>query len=476
LLRVPGDLRGSINKDIKPMMEFQQEPEIKVGILSDVESFRFELIGKFMTSTGDVLEPEEYTANLTDGIVSARGEARLNATSMRLTPVDFDSCKFIIHDVVIGINFHWERKETQTFQGSLLILRENESFTVINELPVEAYLISVISSEMSASCPPELLRAHAIVSRSWLLAQLVNAKKLAASQGAAQLTTQLTQKQYADGVEEIIKWYDRENHANFDVCADDHCQRYQGISKAFSPEAYSAVQVTRAKVLVFDNQICDARYSKSCGGMSEVYGAAWEDKAVEYLSPVYDWQGEKENFLMPLTSEPNANAWINSSPRAYCNTDSKELLARILPGFDQETLDFYRWRVRYSQEEIQELLLNRAGLDIGAVVSLDAVERGESARIIKLKVTGTRRTVVLGKELEIRRALSSSHLYSSAFVVKPVQGADAEYPEAFELIGAGWGHGVGLCQIGAAVMADSGFTYEQVLAHYFTGANIHSLY
>lgn len=458
------------------MMEFQQEPLIKVGILSNVESLRFELIGKFMTAVGDVLESGAYTVNLTDGIVSAGGEARLNATSMRLTPVDFDSCKFIIHDVVIGINFHWERKETQTFQGSLLILREDDSFTVINELPVESYLVSVISSEMSASCPPELLRAHAIVSRSWLLAQLVNAKKLAASPSDAPLTTQLTQRQYADGVEEIIKWYDRENHANFDVCADDHCQRYQGISKAFSPEAYAAGVETRAKVLVFDTEICDARYSKSCGGMSEVYRAAWEDKEVEYLSAIYDWQGEKENFALPLTSETNADAWINSSPRAYCNTESKELLARILPGFDQETLDFYRWRVRYSQEEIQKLLLDRAGLDVGQVISLAAVERGESGRIIRLRITGAKRTVVIGKELEIRRALSSSHLYSSAFVVQAVQGEGAEYPEAFELIGAGWGHGVGLCQIGAAVMADLGFTHEQILAHYFTGANLHSLY
>jgi stage II sporulation protein D len=458
------------------MMEFQQEPEIKVGILNKVESFRFELIGEFTTSVGDVLESEEYTANLTDGIVSARGEARLNATSMLLTPVDFDSCKFIIHDVVIGINFHWERKETQTFQGSLLILRENDSFTVINELPVESYLVSVISSEMSASSPPELLRAHAIVSRSWLLAQLVNAKKLAATQSDVQLTTQLTQKQYADGVEEIIKWYDRENHANFDVCADDHCQRYQGISKAFSPEAFAAGQETHAKVLVFDNEICDARYSKSCGGMSEVYAAAWEDRTVPYLSAVYDWQGEKENFAMPLTDERNADAWIKASPKAFCNSESRELLARILPGFDQETLDFYRWRVTYSQDEMQELLRTRVGLEVGAIISLEAVERGESGRIIKLKITGTKRTVVIGKELEIRRALSSSHLYSSAFVVRAEQGADAEYPEAFELTGAGWGHGVGLCQIGAAVMADSGFTHQQILSHYFTGAELLDLY
>lgn len=454
------------------MIEFQQEPLINVGILSNDQSVRFELIGDYTSSVGDWLESGEYTIDLEDGTVSSAGVTRLNAKSMKLTPVDFDTCKFKIYDVVIGINFHWERKETQTFQGSLRIVREDNSLTLINELPVESYLVSVISSEMSASCPPELLRAHAIVSRSWLLAQLVSAKKIAAQQ----VTMELTQHQYADGVEEITKWYDRENHANFDVCADDHCQRYQGISKAFSPEAFAAISDTRAKVLVYDEEICDARYSKSCGGISEVYAAAWEDKEVPYLSAVYDWQGEKETFLLPLTDETNAQTWINASPKAYCNTESKELLARILPDFDQETLDFYRWKVSYSQDEIQELLKARAGLEVGKVVALEAVERGESGRIIKLKITGTEKTIILGKELEIRRALSASHLYSSAFLVNIVQSEGAEVPEAFELTGAGWGHGVGLCQIGAAVMADSGFEHEQILTHYFTGAELRTIY
>jgi stage II sporulation protein D len=458
------------------MMDFPQEPDIKVGILHNVESFRFELIGEFTSSSGEVLESGEYTGNLTDGIVGASGVGRLNAASMRLTPVHFDTCRFVIHDVVIGINFHWERRETQTFQGSLIILRENDSFIVINELPVESYLISVISSEMSASCPPELLRAHAVVSRSWLLAQLVSARRLAASNQAAPVTMQLTQNHYADGIEEIIKWYDRENHPHFDVCADDHCQRYQGISKAFSPEAFAAIQETRGAVLVSAEEICDARYSKSCGGMSEVYRAAWEDKEVPYLSAVYDWQEGMEDFAMPLTDEANAVAWIAAKPLAYCNTDSQELLSRILPGFDQETLDFYRWRVRYSQEEIQELLLSRAGIDVGRVLSLEAVERGESARIIRLRIRGTNQTVILGKELEIRRALSASHLYSSAFLVKVERSEGAEYPETFELAGAGWGHGVGLCQIGAAVMADRGFRHQEILAHYFKGAELRSLY
>jgi stage II sporulation protein D len=458
------------------MMKFQQEPLIKVGLLSGVKSVRFALTGQFKTDSGEMVEPGEYSATRIENGISIQGTKQFEVSALFLQPVDFASSQFKVYDVIIGINFHWERKEDQIFQGNLQVICEEEALTVINELPVESYLVSVISSEMSASCPPELLRAHAIVSRSWLLAQLVNAKKIAATQSAMPVTTRLIQNQYADGVEEIIKWYDRENHANFDVCADDHCQRYQGISKAFSPEAFAAIQDTGAKVLIFDEEICDARYSKSCGGLSEVYSAAWEDKEVPYLSAIYDWQGEKENFAMPLTDEANAGIWINASPKAYCNTDSKELLARILPGFDQETLDFYRWRLSYSQEEVQELLKTRAGLDVGKVVALEAVERGQSGRIIKLKIKGTHKTVILGKELEIRRALSASHLYSSAFLVNPVQGEGTEFPETFELIGAGWGHGVGLCQIGAAVMADSGFEYQQILAHYFTGAELRTIY
>jgi SpoIID/LytB domain protein len=458
------------------MVEFQQEPAIKVGVLSNVDSVRFALTGQFRTASGEILDSGEYTAELTDGKIAINGAGEFADATIRLSPLDFANAKFTIYDVVIGINFHWERKEVQTFQGALTIIPEAFALTIINELPLESYLISVISSEMSASCPPELLRAHAIVSRSWLLAQLVNARNITPSKIDELAKSPNPTGQNPDGIREIIKWYDRENHARFDVCADDHCQRYQGISKAFSPEAFAAVQETRGKVLAFGNEICDARYSKSCGGMSESYRAAWEDKDVAYLSAVYDWQGEKLDFALPLTDETNAEAWIQGSPKAYCATKDKELLARILPGFDQETLDFYRWRVRYSQADLRELLRNRAGIEVGEVVSLEAVERGESARIIRLKITGTEKTIIIGKELEIRRALSSSHLYSSAFLVHAVQGVNERYPEAFELTGAGWGHGVGLCQIGAAVMADSGFKHEEILAHYFTDAKLQVIY
>jgi SpoIID/LytB domain protein len=332
--------------------------------------------------------------------------------------------------------------------------------TLINELPIESYLVSVISSEMSASCPAELLRAHAVVSRSWLLAQL---KKANTSRPAT-----------IDNDRERIRWYDRESHALFDVCADDHCQRYQGVSKAFSEAAFSAVRATRGVALVYGDEICDARYSKSCGGRTEVFSAAWEDRSVPYLTSIYDGPGEIAGYTMSLTEEVNAARWILSSPPAYCNVEAREILSRILPNFDQETTDFYRWTVEYSQSELRDILLARTGIDFGRIRLLDAVERGESGRIVKLRITGENRTLIIGKELEIRRALSRSHLYSSAFVVKRI--GDGDFPEAFQLRGAGWGHGVGLCQIGAAAMAERGHTHEEILTHYFRNAALSRLY
>ncbi len=451
-------------------MDRQGEPRIKVGLINGVQSVRFELRGAFKNSNGETVQDGNYIARLNEQEIIVEGDGRFTGAIIHFDPLDFATCSITVHDVIIGVNFHWQRKETQVFQGSQKIIAEAGGLTIINELPLEAYLVSVISSEMSATCPPELLAAHAIVSRSWLLAQLENAKLITQQRRAVSSDAPTINP------DEIIKWYDRENHASFDACADDHCQRYQGISKAFSPAAFAAIEATRGKVLFYDEAICDARYSKSCGGKSEVYAAAWEDRDVPYLSPVYDWTDENEHFAMPLTDETNAEAWITASPLAYCNTQSKELLARILPNFDQETMDFYRWRVRYTQEELQEILRTRTGIDFGAILSIEAVGRGESARIIRLKITGTNCTVIIGKELEIRRALSRSHLYSSAFVVRTEKADTAEYPEAFVLLGAGWGHGVGLCQIGAAVMADKGFKHEQILAHYFRGAELQTLY
>ncbi|HET8675001.1 MAG TPA: SpoIID/LytB domain-containing protein [Blastocatellia bacterium] len=446
------------------MIDLKSEPLIKVGLMTGAKTARVSLSGGFILNGGERVPDGDYIATFDDGAIGLEGPARLRAGMLSLSPINFDNSRFIVHDITIGIDFHWQRKEAQHFQGTLLIIVGPDGLAIINELPLEAYLVSVISSEMSATCPPEALRAHAIISRSWLLAQLNNPVEQ-----ADKMTIQ------SDRLE-IIKWYGRENHAGFDVCADDHCQRYQGISKAFSEAAFGAIRDTRGHVLVFEDEVCDARYSKSCGGMTELYSAAWEDKNVPYLAAVYDGETDLRGYDLPLTAEANAERWIASKPEAYCNTDSAEFLARILPGFDQETLDFYRWEVVYSEEELREILLSRAGLDVGKITGLEPVKRGESGRIVKLKITGERGAVTIGKELEIRRALSRSHLYSSAFVVETEKDEATGLAGRFRLRGAGWGHGVGLCQIGAAVMADLGRDHAEILAHYFRGAALKTLY
>jgi SpoIID/LytB domain protein len=446
-------------------------PRIKVGILKGVREARFSLKGSFI-ATGDQAVPEgDHICSLEGGAVRLQGADGAGRDTLTLTPGDFDVSRVTLEDVTIGIDFHWERKETQQFQGALTIKAAEDGLVLINELPVEAYLVSVISSEMSASCPPELLRAHAVVSRSWLLAQLQARDREEASPSS------LSRDPLPEEVSgERIRWYDRESHTDFDVCADDHCQRYQGISKAFSRSAFDAVLETLGKALCYGEEVCDARYSKSCGGMTEVYSAAWEEKDVAYLRSVYDGPGELSLYRLPLSVEANAEAWITSKPGAYCDTSSEDLLSRILPGFDQETRDFYRWQVRYTQEELAAILRDRLEEDLGPIRALEAVERGLSGRLVKLRIRGEKKTLVVGKELEIRRVLSRSHLYSSAFVVRTEVKDGDRVPDSFLLIGAGWGHGVGLCQIGAAVLADSGRSHEEILAHYFRGADLRELY
>jgi SpoIID/LytB domain protein len=349
--------------------------------------------------------------------------------------------------VTIGIGFHWERKERQVFRGALRVIRRAGGLIAINDVPLEDYVTSVISSEMSASCPMESLKAHAVISRSWMWYP----KENPAHAGSPQ-------HQRSDA-HEILRWYGREAHPDFDVCADDHCQRYQGITKAFSPSAAEAVRATAGEFLRHQGKICDARFSKCCGGITERYATAWEDVEVPYLESVCDGPSSS-----PAST---AESWITSPTPAYCNTNDAALLASILPGFDQETRDFYRWRVEYTAEEIAELVKSRIGADLGTIRDIEALARGPSGRIYRLKIIGERDFVIIGKELEIRRALSRTHLYSSAFVVEKKSGS-------FILHGAGWGHGVGLCQIGAAVMANQGANYLEILRHYYRGTTVSS--
>ena len=450
------------------MSLISEEPLINVGLITQASSVRFELTGDYASSDGSSVKEGEYVASALDGIVEVDGPVKFKGAALSVEPRHLEDCRVTVHDVTIGIDFHWQRKESQQVQGAVRLAGTDAGLSLINSLPLEAYLVSVISSEMSAASSPELLKAHAVVSRSWLLAQLAN-RGAPSCNGAT--------KESGDRELERIRWYERDAHEDFDVCADDHCQRYQGISKAFSRAAFDAVTETRGLVLTFGDEVCDARYSKSCGGITEVFGSAWESKDVPYLPSVYDGSdnGRIAEYGMPLSKESNAEAWIDSSPPAFCNNNDAELLRQILRGFDQETLDFYRWRVVYSQDELRTLLNQRTGIDFGRIRSLRPVERGPSGRLIRLKIEGENRTLVIGKELEIRRALSKSHLYSSMLLIRPAGSADG-FPETFTLIGGGWGHGVGLCQIGAAVMAAEGYSHQQILSHYFRNAELQKLY
>jgi len=406
-------------------------------------------------------------------VVAGKLEIRLEGTRLTmeepvlLEPVNPVQDRFILREVVIGIGFHWEQKEDQEFQGALKLFLSEGEIQVVNVISVEDYLISVISSEMRGDSSPELLKAHTIISRSWLLAQIEKQENLAVS-GKSYEPEHRTKGEY-------IRWYDREDHDLFHVCADDHCQRYQGTTRSYNPEVVKAVKETAGEVLEYEGRICDARFSKCCGGVVEEFQHCWEPVVHPYLKRVEDHPDSASAPVGDLKIEANAVAFINSSPEAFCNTTDAALLGQVLNDYDQSSSDFYRWEVHYSQEEIASLIGYKSGIDFGRILDLVPVERGESGRLVKLKIIGSKKTLTVGKELEIRRWLSSSHLYSSAFVVEKQQ-VHQGVPGSFKLRGAGWGHGVGLCQIGAAVMASKAYTHRDILKHYFIVARIHKRY
>lgn len=438
-----------------------KEPNVTVGLVS-AQKITFRLNAPYMAK-GAVIEGEQ-TVEFSEGGILWRG----NQYSSLIFRPQTDNASFCMYDMTIGINFHWERKEAQTFLGALRFVVEADKIVAINELSVEHYLESVISSEMAATSSVELLKAHAVISRSWLLAQMDKRSRM--KENSANNFFSFTKKD-----DEIIRWYDREDHTLFDVCADDHCQRYQGITRAGNPDVKRAVEATRGRILMDGNEICDARFSKCCGGVSEEFQYCWEDTPKTYLAAVRDTIGE--HCAMPdLTREDEAEKWILSEPESFCNTQDKNVLRQVLNDYDRETADYYRWRVEYTQEELSQLLSEKTGVDFGAITALTPLERGKSGRICRLSISGTSKSLIIGKELEIRRVLSNTHLYSSAFVVR-TDGEDANgVPQHFTLIGAGWGHGVGLCQIGAAVMGEQGYKYDQILLHYYRGAEIKKIY
>ena len=411
--------------NLKP--QTSKQPEVSVGIVSG-QKIHFALNGPYVAK-GATIEGEQ-TVEFSEGGILWNGNQYRELT---FTPQQSDA-SFSLYDVTIGVNFHWERKETQVFNGTLRLVVEADKITAINMLPVEKYLVSVISSEMKATSSIELLKAHAVISRSWLLAQMEKRKQLNSGQNSF--------FSFIKKDDELIRWYDREDHQIFDVCADDHCQRYQGITKASNRSVEAAVKATKGQILMYENEICDARYGKCCGGMTEEFQYCWEDTKKPYLVAVED---------------------------PFCNTKDKEILSQVLNDYDQETTEFYRWHVEYTTEQLTALINEKLKMDLGTITDLVPLERGKSGRIWKLKIVGTKKSFTIGKELEIRRTLSESHLYSSAFEVEKRDGK-------FILNGSGWGHGVGLCQIGAAVMSTKGYNYDQILLYYYRGAEIKKIY
>ena len=445
-----------------------KQPNVNVGIVSG-QKIHFSLNKPYLAK-GEMVTGEQEVAFSEGGILWNGNQY----SSLTFHPQSADA-SFSLSDVTIGVNFHWERKETQTFLGTLHFVVESDKICAINELPVERYLESVISSEMSATSSLELLKAHAVISRSWLLAQMKKRREVAESGNNF--------FSFVKKDDRLIRWYDREDHTIFDVCADDHCQRYQGITKETSPHVAEAIRQTKGQILMDGDDICDARFSKCCGGVTEEFQYCWEDTPKNYLSSVRDiMQGVKSVGsavpapLPSLQDEAAADAWIRSNPPAFCNTTDKKILSQVLNDYDQETADFYRWKVTLTQEKLKQLLDEKLKMNFGDILDLQAEERGKSGRISKLRIVGTEKTFVIGKELEIRRALSDTHLYSSAFVVDRCDIDEKGVPQRFDIIGAGWGHGVGLCQIGAAVMGEEGFDYDAILLHYYQGAEIKKVY
>jgi SpoIID/LytB domain protein len=448
------------------MKEKGKVPEIQAGIFFGKEII-FTLNAPFTDHNSSNSLTGKWIATLSGGKIILRNDnSRLELeVPVLLVPSDAHDSSFTLHAVTIGVDFHWQRNEDQVFKGSLKLMIENDMITAVNVLSVEDYLISVISSEMRATSSEEFLKAHAVISRSWLLAQIEKSNKIKA-EGKNYIACTITEN-------EIVRWYDREDHQNYDVCADDHCQRYQGITRAFSPAVVKVINETYGEVLTYDGSICDTRYYKCCGGMTELFENAWEPVNHPYLQCITDNPAAPAGYDTGLSNEDAAEKWIKGSPEAFCNTSDWKVLSQVLNDYDQETNDFFRWKVTYSQKELSDLVKTRTGIDFGLITDLVPLVRGASGRVTRLKIEGILKTMIIGKELEIRKSLSKTHLYSSCFFVEKLSGDDGT---RFVLNGAGWGHGVGLCQIGAAVMGSKGYSYSDILMHFFRDALLEKIY
>lgn len=448
------------------MKKYKQEPWITVGILT-ADKIEFELYGDFHSFGFRQTFNGPFSAEIINDRIICRSRSDKMEISDEIVfePSDPIAESFLIKDVLIGKKFHWERKEKQRFIYQLKLLKHGKKIIAINSLPLENYLVSVISSEMSAKSSLQLLKAHAIVSRSWMLRQLEN-------KPSSESMPESNKIENADGK---IVWYDKQEHELYDVCSDDHCQRFHGVTKITTEVARQAIEQTMGEVLTDGGNICDTRYSKSCGGITEEFENVWQPAHHNYLKSILDYKFEPDNYNLDFSNETNAVKWIKSNPPSFCNTLDNRILSQVLQDYDRETKNFYRWKVEYSQQELSEIINDKSGIDFGNIIDLQPVERGKSARLIKMRIVGSKKTMVIGKELEIRKVLSKTHLLSSAIVIEREEFNDS-IPMRFKIFGAGWGHGVGLCQIGAAVMAYRGFMFDEILMHYFTNARITKIY
>lgn len=449
-----------------------QEPQVKVGILS-APKVNFTLTGIYSTPSIDVVTGEQEVCISESGITLVWNGNSF--TELEFTPTSFIGDSFEIQGVTIGVNFHWERKENQKFRGSLLLKPVDGKVCVINVIGIEEYLVSVISSEMNSTSSLPLLRAHSVISRSWVLAQMVNRGENNHRRSNITSASEISESsENSEHPKLLIRYWDHEDHKDFDVCADDHCQRYQGISRVATSVAASAVADTRGEVLTYQGKLCDARFSKCCGGVFEKFENCWEETEHPYLQPRRDAVDEID--YPDLTNEDNAVNWIMTQPEAFCNTNNQRVLSQVLNNYDRETTHFYRWTESIDQTKIKELVATRLNSDLGDIKNLIPERRGTSGRIYQLRIVGTKGDITIGKELMIRRALSDSHLYSSAFTVERVDVNADDVPAVFILHGAGWGHGVGLCQIGAAIMGERGYRYNEILAHYYPNSSLTKLF
>lgn len=419
------------------------EPDIRIGLIT-ASKLTVTFHGDYVSNNGS--------------IVSGTHSFSVGCENSSYSPSD-NNCYFSLQ-ITIGIDFHWQRRELQRFAGGVEIINEDNGVTAINIIGVEKYLQSVVSSEMNAGSPFEFICAHAIISRSWVLNQIYRKKPY--------------EGRCVDSDKEIIKWYDHQMHEKFHVCADDHCQRYQGLGRVWNENAAKAVMATAGMVLTFGNEIADARFSKCCGGITERFSTCWQNVDLPYLPAVTDSPDSKD---VPEKSETQWEEWIESRPdTAYCSSTSNEILTAVLNSYDLETKDFYRWDITLTAEELAETVQMKSGLNLGRIKNIKALHRGSSGRIDRLEIEGEHKKIIIGKELEIRRVLSKTHLYSSAFIAEPLERDTNDIPAKWRLRGAGWGHGVGLCQIGAAVMTSRGIGHEDILGHYFPNTEIKKIY